>query len=92
MGGTASLISSVVSLVNSQSSSSDDSLKKERAAREAEQAKQETEDRKRDRAKVVEAREAEAKRKKESLLSQGSASLKDDPEVVATGLKQKLGE
>ncbi|MBG0791643.1 MAG: hypothetical protein H0S80_14220 [Desulfovibrionaceae bacterium] len=88
------MIATVFSSLAGMAQSSKDSgrLEKERAAREAEQAKQEADDRKRDRAKVVEARELEEKSKRNSMLSQGSASLVEEPQTAATGLKQKLGE
>ena len=98
MGGSASLVASIFSTVagaamsQSGKKGGSGSLEKERAAREAEQLRQEADDRKRDRAKVVEARELEEKRKRSSLLSRGAASLVEEPEVAAVGLKNKLGE
>ena len=94
MGGAIPLVSTVFSTVMGLAQKNDrsDSLAKERAAREAEQLEQEAEDRARDRAKVVEARELEDKRKQKSLLSQGAASLEDDAETTAAKLKTKLGE
>jgi hypothetical protein len=94
MGGSASLITTVFSTVMGMSGKKggSGSLDKERAAREAEQEQREAEDRKRDRAKITEARELEEKRKRSSLLAQGAASLVEEPEVAAAKLKNKLGE
>jgi hypothetical protein len=72
--------------------SGDDALEEERKARKREQARQEADERRRDREKVLEARQLEDKRKSESLLSRGAASLTDDPEVSGKALKTKLGE
>jgi hypothetical protein len=71
---------------------SGDDLEEERKARKREQARQEADERRRDREKVLEARQLEDKRKSESLLSRGAASLTDDPEVSGKALKTKLGE
>ncbi|WP_319582598.1 hypothetical protein [uncultured Pseudodesulfovibrio sp.] len=94
MGGTASLIGSVLGgltgLVGANKDSDD--IRKEREAREREQAMQEADERRRDREKVLEARQMESKRKATSLLSGGSASLRDAPEVSGKTLKNKLGE
>ncbi|XXJ18038.1 hypothetical protein ACR42D_00490 [Desulfovibrio caledoniensis] len=70
----------------------DNSMKDEREAREREQARLEEDERRRDRDKVLEARQLEGKRKAESLLSQGATSLKDAPDVSGKALKTKLGE
>jgi hypothetical protein len=67
-------------------------MKDEREAREREQARLEEDERRRDRDKVLEARQLEGKRKAESLLSQGATSLQDAPDVSGKALKTKLGE
>lgn len=94
MGGAGSLIGSVLGgltgLVGADKGSDD--LKKEREAREREQARQEADERRRDREKVLEVRQLESRRKSESLLSKGATSLTDDPEVSGRALKTKLGE
>lgn len=97
MGGSGSLIGSVfgglTSLISqTQRGPNNDALKEEREAREREQARQEAEERSRDRDKVLEARQLESRRNAESLLTQGAASLKDAPEVSGKALKTKLGE
>ena len=100
MGGTVSLISSVIGLLSSteQPSVPDNSaaLEAERKAKEEEQRKKEAAERKRSRDKVLEARSAEksarASQSAKSTLASGGAGLKDDPEVGASKLKQKLGE
>jgi hypothetical protein len=70
----------------------DNSMKEEREAHEREQARLEADERRRDRDKVLEARQLEGKRKAESLLSQGATSLQGAPEVSGRALKTKLGE
>jgi hypothetical protein len=70
----------------------DNSMKDERKDREQEQARLEADERRRDRDKVLEARQLEDKRRAESLLSKGATSLKDAPEVSGKALKTKLGE
>ncbi|EGB15578.1 hypothetical protein DND132_2375 [Pseudodesulfovibrio mercurii] len=97
MGGSEQLLGTVFGgLTNllgvAVGGSQDDALKEEREARAREEARKETEERRRDRDKVLEAREVEDKRGSESLLSQGAASLTEDPEVSARALKTKLGE
>ena len=94
MGGSTSLITTVFSTVMGMAAKKggSNSLDKERAARAAAQRQEEAEERTRDRAKVTEARELEDKRKRTSLLAQGAASLVEEPETAAAGLKNKLGE
>ncbi|OIQ50017.1 hypothetical protein BerOc1_01947 [Pseudodesulfovibrio hydrargyri] len=95
MGGSGSLIGSVFGGLTGllgADKGPDDSMKEEREAREREQARKEADERRRDRDKVLEARQLEGKRKSESLLSQGATALKDAPEVSGKALKTKLGE
>ena len=103
MGGSGiSLISSVIGLVSGiaqprpEVPDNSAAMEAERKAREEEQRKKEAAERKRNRDKVLEARSAEksagASASNRSTLASGSAGLKDDPEVGAAKLKQKLGE
>ena len=100
MGGSVSLISSVIDLLSNADRPSvpDNSaaLEAERQAEAEAQRKKEAAERKRERDKVLEARSAEksarAASTTASTLASGSAGLKDDASVAATKLKQKLGE
>jgi len=95
VGGSTSLIGSVLGGLTGligATKKPDHSMREEREAREREQARQEADERRRDRDKVLEARQLEEKRKAESLLSRGAASLTDAPEVSGKALKTKLGE
>ena len=102
MGGEMALISSVIGLVagmQQPSGPKDNSaqLAAERKAKEDEQAQKEADERRRNRGKVVEARELEKKRmtpdaNRQTTLANGGAGLINDPEVTSSGLKTKLGE
>jgi len=94
MGGSEALIASVLGtvagFVQRKPDSSGD-MEKERRAREEQQRKKEADARRRDREKVLEARNLEKKRST-NTLSNGAASLVDEEETNPTGLKNKLGE
>lgn len=103
MGGAVSLISSVASVFsgfrsvhNKQQQGPD--MAAERRKREEQQLRKEAEDRRRDRDKVLEARDMEQRRKitrKEtfgSTLSNGGAGLKDNAKFNEKQLKNTLGE
>lgn len=97
MGGSGSLIGSVFDgltqlLSPDRGGDSSDALREEREAREREQEREEAEERSQKREKVLEARQIESRRKSESLLTQGAASLTGAPEVYGKALKTKLGE
>jgi hypothetical protein len=85
-----SVLGGLTGLVGADKGSDD--MKEEREAREREQARLEADERRREREKVLEARQLEGKRKAESLLSQGATSLIGVPEVSGQALKTKLGE
>ena len=102
MGGSASIISTVLGsvtslagavtgLTQSKRDSSSSDMERERQAREESQRKKEADARRRDRDKVMEARTLEKKRNS-STLSSGAASLNDETETNPAGLKKKLGE
>lgn len=101
MGGTVSLVSSVLGLMSNMQKpdgATDNSaqLAAERKAKEDAQTQKEADERRRERGKVTEARQLEKKRLsasgRQTTLANGGAGLLNDPEVTNTVLKSKLGE